>query len=62
MSNLYKKRRDFIREINDLLNYSLIVEKSNPIDTRSKLFLINEEVSKECLLTWEKVISESLES
>ena len=57
LSNLYKKRRDFIREINEVLNYPLIVEKSNPSDTRSKQFLINDEVSKECLLNWENVIA-----
>ena len=62
LSNLYKKRRDFIREINEVLNYSLIVEKSNPSDTRSKLFLINDEVSKECLNTWENVLATRLGS
>lgn len=60
LSNLYKKRRDFIRAINNLLNYTLIVEKSNPSDTRSKVFYINEEISKTCLINLEKAINERL--
>lgn len=60
MSNLFKKRRDFIQGINSLVNFPLIIEKKSQDDSRSKVFLINDKASEDCILLLRKILVNKL--